>query len=187
MDEGTHGTGGAGRDRGLCWSATPALASSNAATTQRYVQDNYALVRLARTHLATARAGPLHVLAQVRAECPGAGVGSPQNPDSTQMSDEVIAAMVVSAYEPDLSCDPHLRRRCRRAQLGQPRPDERCPRLHRRSEDDPQPVATESLQRRQSVGGERVQHAAHEHGHARRQVHAGLGGARRSAAAARRV
>ena len=54
-------------------------------------------------------------------------------------------------------CDPHLRRRCRRAQLGQPRPDERCPRLHRRSEDDPQPVATESLQRRQSVGGERVQ------------------------------
>jgi hypothetical protein len=88
---------------GLAWSATPALASSNAATTQRYVQDNYALVRLARTHLATAEAGPLHVLAQVRAECPGAGVGSPQNPDSTQMSDEVIAAMVVSAYQPDLS------------------------------------------------------------------------------------
>lgn len=88
---------------GVALCATPALASSNTATTQRYVQDNYALVRVARTHLATAEAGPLHVLAQVRAECPRAGAGSPQNPDSTQMSDEVIAAMVVSAYKPDLS------------------------------------------------------------------------------------
>jgi hypothetical protein len=88
---------------GLAWSAAPALASSNTATTQSYVHDNYALVRLARTHLATAEAGPLRVLAQVRAECPQAGAGSPQNPDSTQMSDEVIAAMVVSAYKPDLS------------------------------------------------------------------------------------
>jgi hypothetical protein len=88
---------------GLASSATPALASSNAAATQSYVRDNYGLVRLARTHLASAEAGPLHVLAQVRAECPRAGAGSPQNPDSTQMSDEVIAAMVVSAYKPDLS------------------------------------------------------------------------------------
>jgi hypothetical protein len=88
---------------GLAVSAAPALASSNAATTQSYVQANYALVRIARTHLAIAEAGPLHVLAQVRSECPRAGAGSPQNPDSTQMSDEVIAAMVVSAYKPDLS------------------------------------------------------------------------------------
>ncbi len=84
-------------------SASPALASSNTSSTQAYVQDNYALVRVARTHLASAEAGPLHVLAQVRAECPKAGAGSPQNPDSTQMSNEVIAAMVVSAYKPDLS------------------------------------------------------------------------------------
>ncbi|MCW3017717.1 MAG: hypothetical protein JWN10_25 [Solirubrobacterales bacterium] len=87
---------------GLASSATPAPASSNTGSTQAYVQDNYALVRVARTHLATAEAGPLRVLAQVRAECPKAGAGSPQNPDSTQMSDEVIAAMVVSAYKPDL-------------------------------------------------------------------------------------
>jgi len=87
----------------LALRATPALASSNTASTQAYVQDNYALVRVARAHLATAEAGPLKVLAQVRAECPKAGAGSPQNPDSTQMSDEVIAAMVVSAYKPDLS------------------------------------------------------------------------------------
>lgn len=87
----------------LALSAAPALASSNTASTQAYVQDNYALVRVARTHLAAAEAGPLRVLAQVRAECPKAGAGSPQNPDSTQMSNEVIAAMVVSAYKPDLS------------------------------------------------------------------------------------
>ncbi len=83
--------------------AAPALASSNTASTQAYVQDNYALVRVARTHLATAEAGPLHVLAQVRAECPKAGAGSPQNADSTQMSNEVIAAMVLSAARPDLT------------------------------------------------------------------------------------
>src|SRR5271168_2273145 len=88
---------------GFALSGSPALASSNTSSTQSYVQDNYALVRAARTHLAAAEAGPLHVLAQVRAECPKAGAGSPQNPDSTQMSNEVIAAMVVSAYKPDLS------------------------------------------------------------------------------------
>jgi len=88
---------------GFALSATPALASSNTASTQAYVQANYALVRVARTHLAAAEAGPLHVLAQVRAECPKAGAGSPQNPDSTQMSNEVIAAMVLSAARPDLT------------------------------------------------------------------------------------
>jgi hypothetical protein len=85
-------------------SATPVAlaASSSAAATQAYVQANYALVRVARSHLATSEAGPVHVLAQVQRECPRAGAGSPQNPDSTQMSDEVIGAMVISAAQPDL-------------------------------------------------------------------------------------
>jgi hypothetical protein len=78
-----------------------ALASSNAAATQAYVQADYALVRVARSHLATSEAAPLQILAQVRRECPGAGAGSPQNPESTQMSDQVIGAMVISAAEPD--------------------------------------------------------------------------------------
>ncbi|HEV3033452.1 MAG TPA: hypothetical protein VGX72_01560 [Solirubrobacteraceae bacterium] len=87
---------------GFALGAAPALARSNAASTQSYVQDNYALVRVARSHLATSEAGPLHVLAQVRRECPNAGAGSPQDPESTQMSDEVIGAMVLSAAKPDV-------------------------------------------------------------------------------------
>jgi hypothetical protein len=88
----------------LAASSTPALASSgNAAVTQAYVQANYALVRVARSHLTTSEAGPLHVLARVEGECPLAGAHSPQNAESTQMSDEVIGAMVIAAAQPDLS------------------------------------------------------------------------------------
>lgn len=88
----------------LALAPTGALASSgNASATQAYVQANYTLVHVAFTHLAVSEAGPLHVLAQVRSECPNAGAGSPQDPESTQMSDEVIGAMVVSAAKPDLS------------------------------------------------------------------------------------
>jgi len=82
----------------------PASASANAAdvaTTQTYVQANYAALRVVMSHLAASEAGPLHVLAQVRRECPGAGMGSPQDPESTQMSNEVIGAMVISAAQPD--------------------------------------------------------------------------------------
>ncbi len=42
------------------------------------------------------------VLATVERECPLAAAGSPQNPESTQMSDEVIGAMVIGAAQPDL-------------------------------------------------------------------------------------
>jgi hypothetical protein len=80
-----------------------ALASSNAAATQAYVKANYALVRAARSHLAASEAAPLQILAQVRQECPGAGAGSPQNSESTQVSDEVIGAMVIGAAKPDRS------------------------------------------------------------------------------------
>ena len=87
---------------GLAVAPSAALAGSgDAAATQSYLQANYALVRVARSHLASSEAGPLHVLAQVQRECPKAGAGSPQDPESTQMSDEVIGAMVFSAYPPD--------------------------------------------------------------------------------------
>jgi hypothetical protein len=83
----------------------PASASADAANlaaTQTYVQANYAALRVVISHLAASEAGPLHVLAQMRRECPGAGMGSPQDPESTQMSNEVIGAMVISAAQPDL-------------------------------------------------------------------------------------
>lgn len=86
----------------LAWSPSAAFASSgDAAATQAYLQANYALVRVARSHLATSEAGPLHLLAQVRRECPNVGAGSPQDPESTQLSNEVIGAMVFSAAPPD--------------------------------------------------------------------------------------
>ncbi len=66
------------------------------------MQANYAALRVVISHLATSEAGPLHVLAQVQRECPQVGARSPQDPESTQMSDEVIGAMVISAAQPDL-------------------------------------------------------------------------------------
>jgi hypothetical protein len=86
---------------GLATAPAAALAS-NAAATQAYVQADYALVHVANSHLATSEAAPLHTLAQVTRECPQAGVGSPQDPESTEMSDEVIGAMVIGAAQPDL-------------------------------------------------------------------------------------
>jgi len=86
-------------------SAGPASAlagPADIAATQTYVQANYTAVRVAISHLAASEAGPLHVLAAVQRECPGAGAGSPQDGESTQMSDEVIGAMVISAAQPDL-------------------------------------------------------------------------------------
>jgi hypothetical protein len=88
---------------GLAVAPTAAQAASgNAAATQAYLQANYALVRVARAHLATSEAEPLRVLAQVRRECPLAGAGSPQNPESTEVSNEIIGAMVIAAAQPDV-------------------------------------------------------------------------------------
>jgi hypothetical protein len=87
----------------LAMGSTPALASSgDAAATQAYVQAGYAALRVAISHLARSEAGPLQVLATVQHECPQVGANSPQDNESTQMSNEVIGAMVVSAIAPDL-------------------------------------------------------------------------------------
>jgi hypothetical protein len=83
--------------------AVASAASGNAAATQAYVQANYSALRVAISHLATSEAEPLHVLAQVQRECPRAAAQSPENAESTEMSDEVIGAMVLSAIKPDLA------------------------------------------------------------------------------------
>jgi hypothetical protein len=83
----------------------PAPASGSAtdvASTRTYIAADFALVRAAKAHLRAAEAAPLKVLAQVRRECPGAAVRSPQDAQSTQMSNEVIGAMVLSAYHLDV-------------------------------------------------------------------------------------
>jgi hypothetical protein len=83
----------------------PAAAGGTAtdlASTRAYIDADLALVRAARAHLRTAEAAPLKILAQVRRECPGAAAQSPQDAQSTQMSNEVIGAMVLSAYHLDV-------------------------------------------------------------------------------------
>lgn len=88
---------------GLMVGPTAAVASSgNVAATQAYIQADYALVRAAGAHLATSEAAPVALLAQVQRECPGAAAESPQDPESTDLSTEVIGAMVIAAARPDV-------------------------------------------------------------------------------------
>jgi hypothetical protein len=82
--------------------ASAPAASVDAASTHTFVRAYYTLVRAARAHLRAAEAVPRALLAEVRRECPHAAAGSPQNRDSTQLSNEVIGAMVLTAYHLDL-------------------------------------------------------------------------------------
>ena len=76
-------------------------AQGDGASTSAYIHANLTLLQVARGHLGAAEAAPLHVLAQVTRECPQAALASPQDPESTQLSNEVIGAMVLSAYHLD--------------------------------------------------------------------------------------
>ena len=85
----------------LALGQTPALASpANVSTTRSYIQANYALVQFSATRLGTAQTLLEGVLYKVKALCPDAGAQSPQDPESTQMSNEVIGAMVIAAIHP---------------------------------------------------------------------------------------
>jgi hypothetical protein len=82
--------------------ASAPAASVDVASTGTFVQAYYRLLHNARVHLRAAEAAPRALLAQVRRECPHAAAGSPQNGDSTQLGNEVIGAMVLTAYHTDL-------------------------------------------------------------------------------------
>ena len=75
--------------------------SADVAATQAYLQADYALVRVAGANLAASEAAPLDILSTVRRECPRAAAESPEDPESTQLSNEVIGAMVIAAARPD--------------------------------------------------------------------------------------
>jgi hypothetical protein len=84
-------------------SASSALAlASDATTTRAYVQANYALVQYAALRLSTAHALLEGVVNKVKANCPHAVAGSPQDPESTELSNEIIGAMVIAAIHPAL-------------------------------------------------------------------------------------
>jgi hypothetical protein len=83
----------------LAMGGTPARAApADVATTRTYIQTNYALVRYAAMRLGTARSLLDGVLNRARTDCPSAAAGSPQNPESTMVSYEIIGAMVLAAY-----------------------------------------------------------------------------------------
>jgi hypothetical protein len=79
--------------------APAALASpADVAATRSYVQANYALVQYAAARLGAAEARLQGVLRRVGADCPNAAAGSPQNEESTMVSNEIIGAMVLATY-----------------------------------------------------------------------------------------
>jgi hypothetical protein len=88
---------------GLAAGQAPALAAQpDVAATRAYIQANYALVQSAGSRLTSARAAYRDVLRRVRGACPGAAANSPQNGESTQLSYEVIGAMVIAAIHTNL-------------------------------------------------------------------------------------
>ena len=82
--------------------ASTLAASGDVASTQKYLQANYALVQAGSSKLGAARTALRAVRHQIESECPSAAAESPQNADSTQLSNEVIGAMVIRAYHTDV-------------------------------------------------------------------------------------
>jgi hypothetical protein len=89
----------------LAFAAAPACAvaaSGAVASTERYIQANYTLVKAGSAKLGAARAALVGVRHRIEGECANVAANSPQNPDSTQLSNEIIGAMVITAYRTDV-------------------------------------------------------------------------------------
>ena len=78
-------------------------APSDVASTRAYVEADYRLMNAAVRKIPEAEAAIQGVLHDVRSGCPSAAAGSPQNPMSTQLSNEVIGAMVLAVVKRGLS------------------------------------------------------------------------------------
>ena len=76
--------------------------ADNGSSTRAYLNANYALAHAADTRIHEVESTLLGLLAQVRAECPQAARGSPEDTQSEALSDEVIGTMVLSAIRVDL-------------------------------------------------------------------------------------
>jgi len=81
--------------------APPALAGSDQAATSAYLQADHRLVSTVTSRIARIEATLRGVLAGVRSECPRAAAGSPQDGQSTQLSNEVIGAMITAVVALD--------------------------------------------------------------------------------------
>lgn len=87
---------------GVAGPSAAAASPADVATTQAYLRANYTLMRYFTAHIPAAKAEIAGVLAGVRRECPRAASGSPENPDSEQLSNEVVGAMVTTVVQHNL-------------------------------------------------------------------------------------
>ena len=92
---------------GVACGLAPAVPAAQAAAgditaTRAYVEADYRLMRSAVSRIPTAERALQGVLAGVRRDCPRAAAGSPQNALSTQLSNEVIGAMVTAVVDQGL-------------------------------------------------------------------------------------
>jgi hypothetical protein len=77
--------------------ASALAGGGDVASTKAYIQANYRLVQATTSKIGPIEATLRSVRSQIRRECPMAAAGSPQNPDSEQLSNEVIGTMVTAA------------------------------------------------------------------------------------------
>ncbi len=73
----------------------------NSLATRAYVKANYALVQSARANLASSKAAITSLGSTVAGECPRVAAEAPQDHDAEQLSNEVVGALEVVAYQPD--------------------------------------------------------------------------------------
>jgi hypothetical protein len=85
-----------------CAAGAPSAAASDASATHAYIVADAKVVAHAAARIPHGEATLTAVLHRVRRECPGAGTNSPQNPESTMMSNEVIGLLVTSAVDTEL-------------------------------------------------------------------------------------
>jgi hypothetical protein len=81
--------------------AASAAPAGNAATTRSYIRANYALVSVGHANIARTEASVKAVLGQIHRECPSAALGSPQDEESTELSNELVGTMVLAGGRPD--------------------------------------------------------------------------------------
>jgi hypothetical protein len=75
--------------------------SPSSLATRAYVKANYGLVQAARANLASSKAAITGLGSTVAGECPRVAAEAPQNHDAEQLSNEVVGALEVAAYQPD--------------------------------------------------------------------------------------
>jgi len=81
--------------------AAAGASGPDATATGAYIRANYTLVSTGHANIARTEAAVRAILQKVRRECPAAALGSPQDEESTELSNELIGSMVLAGGMPD--------------------------------------------------------------------------------------